>query len=73
VGLCPTFDSTERTIETYIIDYSGDLYGSDLYVDLVGKLRDEEKFGSIDELKTQIARDIKRGKKILDSAEVSQS
>jgi riboflavin kinase/FMN adenylyltransferase len=72
VGLCPTFDNTERTIETYIIDYSGDLYGNDLYVDLVGKLRDEEKFGSIDKLKVQIADDIKRGRKILDAAEVNQ-
>jgi riboflavin kinase/FMN adenylyltransferase len=71
VGLCPTFDSTERTIETYIIDYSGDLYGNDLYVDLAGKLRDEEKFDSIDELKVQIADDIKRGRKILDSADIN--
>lgn len=72
VGVCPTFDSTEHTIETYIIDYSGDLYGNDLYVDLVGKLRDEKKFGSTDELKVQIAKDIKRGRKILDSMEFSQ-
>lgn len=69
VGLCPTFDSTDRTIETYIIDYSGDLYGNDLYVDLVGKLREEEKFGSIDDLKVQIADDIERGKKILESVD----
>ena len=69
VGLCPTFDSTDRTIETYIIDYSGDLYGNDLYVDMVGKLREEEKFGSIDDLKVQIADDIERGKKILESVD----
>jgi riboflavin kinase/FMN adenylyltransferase len=71
VGLCPTFDSSERTIETYIIDYSGDLYGNDLHVDLVGKLRDEKKFKSIDELKVQIAKDIKKGKVILESAGVN--
>lgn len=70
VGLCPTFDSTERTIETYIIDYSGDLYGNDLYVDLVGKLREEEKFGSIDDLKTQIVNDIEEGRKILKKADI---
>jgi riboflavin kinase/FMN adenylyltransferase len=70
VGLCPTFDSTERTIETYIIDYSGDLYGNDLYVDLVGKLREEEKFGSIDKLKTQIINDIEVGREILKKAEI---
>ena len=71
VGLCPTFDSTERTIETYIIDYSGDLYGNDLYVDMVGKLREEEKFGSIDDLKVQIADDIERGREILESVDNS--
>ena len=71
VGLCPTFDSSERTIETFIIDYSGDLYGNDLHVDLVGKLRNEKKFKSIDELKIQIAEDIKKGKVILESAGVN--
>jgi riboflavin kinase/FMN adenylyltransferase len=73
VGKCPTFDSAERTIETYIIDYSGDLYGNDLYVDLAGKLREEEKFASVAQLKGQIIKDIKRGRKILESVEVNQS
>jgi riboflavin kinase/FMN adenylyltransferase len=71
VGLCPTFEHEKRTIEAYILDYSGDLYGSDLSVDLVGKLRDEEKFSSIKDLKEQIARDIKAGKSVLESMEVS--
>ena len=70
VGLCPTFEHEKRTIETYILEYSGDLYGSDLSVDLVGKLRDEEKFTSIAELKTQIDKDIKNGKSVLESMEV---
>ena len=70
VGLCPTFEHEKRTIETYILEYSGDLYGSDLSVDLVGKLRDEEKFTSIAELKTQIDKDIKNGKSVLESREV---
>jgi riboflavin kinase/FMN adenylyltransferase len=72
VGKCPTFDSSERTIETYVIDYSGDLYGNDLYVDLVGKLREEKRFESIDELKAQITDDIKQGRKILKSAGLNQ-
>jgi len=70
VGLCPTFEHEKRTIETYVLEYSGDLYGSDLSVDLVGKLRDEEKFTSIAELKTQIDKDIKNGKSVLESREV---
>lgn len=67
VGLCPTFEHEKRTIETYILDYSGDLYGNDLSVDLVGKLRDEEKFTDIEDLKEQIAKDIKNGKSILET------
>lgn len=70
VGLCPTFEHEKRTIETYILDYSGDLYGNDLSVDLVGKLRDEEKFSDIEDLKRQIAEDIENGKSILESVEV---
>jgi riboflavin kinase/FMN adenylyltransferase len=69
VGLCPTFEHEKRTIETYILDYSGDLYGNDLSVDLVSKLRDEGKFTSIEDLKKQIAKDIKNGKSILESVE----
>ena len=73
VGLCPTFEHEKRTIETYILDYSGDLYGSDLSVDLVGKLRDEKKFSSIEDLKEQIADDIERGRNILETTEVSKN
>ena len=65
VGLCPTFDGTERTIETYLLDYNGDLYGHELTVDFIAKLRDEKKFETEDELKAQVEIDIQNGKEIL--------
>jgi riboflavin kinase / FMN adenylyltransferase len=68
IGQNPTFGNTERTIESYLIDYHGDLYGHEISIDFVAKLRDEKKFKSIDELKKQVAEDIRQGKTILKSA-----
>lgn len=67
VGLCPTFGDTGRTVEAYLLDYSGDLYGHELTVDFIAKLRDEKKFASEDELKAQVAKDVEKGKEILKS------
>ena len=65
VGENPTFGDNERTIESFLIDYKGDLYGHALSVDFISKLRDEKKFNNIDELKKQVASDVKLGKEIL--------
>lgn len=67
IGKNPTFGINKRTIEAYLIDYHGDLYGSDLNVDIVARLRDEKKFNSAKALKSQVADDVRRGKTILDS------
>lgn len=67
IGVRPTFGGKNRTVETYILDFSADIYNREVAIDIVDRLRDEKKFGSVDELKTQIADDIKRGKAILDS------
>jgi len=67
VGRDPTFGKNERTIESYILEYSGDLYGHELSVDFVTRLRDEKKFANIEELKKQVAEDVRRGKTILDA------
>jgi len=60
IGHRPTLDNTAPPLrfEAHILDYTGDLYGHELEVTLARKLRDEQKFSSLDELKTQIARDI---------------
>jgi riboflavin kinase / FMN adenylyltransferase len=68
IGCNPTFGNNERTIEAFILDYHGDLYGHELTVDFVSRLRDEKKFNNIDELKKQVAEDVKKGKVILNSA-----
>jgi len=67
IGRRPTFDSTERAAEVYVVDYQSDLYGHELKIDIVARLRDEKKFNTVAELKKQIAEDVKRGKAILNS------
>lgn len=58
VGVRPTFDGDkEPSIETYIFDFDGDLYGDVLRVRFLHRIRDERKFDGIDELKAQIAKD----------------
>ena len=55
VGVRPTFENeAEPSIETFIFDYSGDLYGDVLRVRFLYRIRDERKFNGIDELKSQI-------------------
>jgi riboflavin kinase/FMN adenylyltransferase len=60
IGSRPTVQSPapQLRVEAHLLDFSGDLYGQELEVALIGKLRDEQKFPSLDELKAQIARDI---------------
>ncbi len=70
IGKNPTFGVNKRTIEAYLIDYHGDLYSTDLQLDIVARLRDEKKFASAAALKKQVAEDIRKGKKILDASGV---
>ncbi len=67
IGLRPTFGNNGRTVETYILNYHGDLYGHKLKIDIVEKLRNEERFETIEELKKQMAEDVKQGIAILNS------
>ncbi|HSS18770.1 MAG TPA: bifunctional riboflavin kinase/FAD synthetase [Pyrinomonadaceae bacterium] len=61
VGLRPTFGvETEPSVETFVLNWSGDLYGDVVRVRFLHRLRDERKFGSIEELKRQIDKDVNR-------------
>ena len=59
IGSRPTVNRNEAdvTLETYIFNYSGDLYDCSVQTEFVEKLRDERKFSSVDELAEQIRRD----------------
>ncbi|MFQ6028338.1 MAG: bifunctional riboflavin kinase/FAD synthetase [Dehalococcoidia bacterium] len=58
IGLRPTFDLSERVVEVYVIDFQGDLYGQELEVEFVNKLRDQEKFSDLEALIEQISQDV---------------
>src|SRR6266567_3824172 len=59
IGTRPTFgDATESSVETFVMNWLGDLYGDVVRVRFLHRLRDEKKFNSIDELKSQIERDV---------------
>ncbi len=59
VGIKPTLNEKNLTMETYILDYTGDLYGRTVPVSLLSFLRPEMKFGSLQELSERIQEDIK--------------
>jgi riboflavin kinase/FMN adenylyltransferase len=66
IGLRPTFDGHHRLVEAHILDFTGDLYGRNITIELVERLRGEEKFSSAEELKAQITRDVAQAKSLLE-------
>ena len=60
VGYNPTFsdDRQKVRVEAHLLDFDRDIYGAPIRIDLTHRLRDEERYDSIDELVTQVHRDI---------------
>ena len=58
VGKQPTFDGDEFNIESYILYYSGDIYGKKVTVEFIERIRDIKKFSSKEELAERIAKDV---------------
>ena len=74
IGTRPTFESgSASSVETYVMNWSGDLYGDVVRVRFLHRLRNEKKFGSIDELKAQIERDVARAEGYFQRREVKRS
>jgi len=65
VGTNPTFGGTERTIESFFLDYHYDLYGREVKIDFIHKLRGEIKFKDATELCSQIESDVLEARTIL--------
>lgn len=65
LGTRPTLNGVEPLLETHIFDYSGDLYGRELEVVFVAKLREELRFDSLDALVEQMHRDAADARRIL--------
>ena len=65
IGCRPTVAGNNITVEIYVLDWSGDLYNQIITVTLERFLRPEQKFSSLDELKSQIAADCQQTRKVL--------
>lgn len=61
----PTAGGRERRLEVHLLDFAGDIYGKNLQVSFVDRLRAERRFNSFEELKAQLEQDKLRAKKIL--------
>ena len=73
IGIRPTFGSAnESSVETFIMNWSGDLYGDVVRVRFLSRLREEKKFSSVDELKSQIERDVARAQNYFERAGVKK-
>ena len=67
IGTNPTFTPDKQTlnVEAYLLDFDRDLYGQDIKVEFVQRLRDELKFKSVDALLAQIRLDVQQGRELL--------
>ncbi len=73
IGTRPTFGSdNESSVETFVMNWSGDLYGDVVRVRFLHRLREEKRFGSIDELKSQIQEDVARAHNYFERAGVKK-
>ena len=69
-GVRPMFKTEQPLLETYLFDFSGDLYGKHLAVELVAYLRPEAKLDGLDALKAQIAKDSDAARAALAAAKI---
>jgi riboflavin kinase / FMN adenylyltransferase len=67
LGTRPTVGGVRTLLEVYVFDFSADLYGREIEVEFVAKLRDEEYFATLDALVEQIHRDVAAARRILNA------
>jgi riboflavin kinase/FMN adenylyltransferase len=65
IGVRPSFAGAERTVEAHLLGFSGDLYGRDLRMEFVDRLRPERRFSDLDDLAVQIQSDSERALELL--------
>lgn len=75
IGTRPTFEGegAEPSVETFVINWDGDLYGDVVRVRFLHRLRDEKRFGSVEDLKRQIDYDLRRAVRYFESGGVRRS
>lgn len=67
VGTNPTFSGRTRTVEAFVIDSTGDLYGQHVAVDFVARIRGQQKFASVPDLVAAMNADTEKARSLLDA------
>jgi riboflavin kinase / FMN adenylyltransferase len=70
IGMNPTFGNLRLTLEVFLFDFAGDLYGREVSVFFIDRLRGEERFTDLEALKAAIAADVERCREILRDASI---
>lgn len=65
IGNRPTIDDNKQTIEIHFFDFENDIYGKKIKIEILDFIREEQKFNSIEELKTQLHFDKKNAKALI--------
>jgi riboflavin kinase/FMN adenylyltransferase len=65
VGTNPTFEGKDRTVEAFILDFDEDIYGVELGVEFVARIRGMERFERVQDLVDQMGRDVEQARRIL--------
>ena len=65
VGTNPTFEGKDRTVEAYILDFDEDIYGVELGVEFVERIRGMERFDRVEDLVEQMGRDVEKARRVL--------
>jgi riboflavin kinase/FMN adenylyltransferase len=65
IGYSPTFEDNIFTVEVHILDFNENIYGRNIRVNFISRIRDEMKFTGIDQLSEQIKKDIEEARRIL--------
>ena len=68
IGVAPTFERRESRVEAYLLGFEGDLYGREVDVSFLQRIREEKRFSGVEELKTQILRDVEAARRITSDA-----
>lgn len=66
IGHRPTFEGKTQTLEVHLFDFNEDIYGEEVQVRFLNRIRDEKKFDGIDNLKAQLAEDEQKARKMLE-------
>ena len=71
IGNRPTVDGKNQTIEVHLLDFDADIYGKNIQIQLAYRLRNEQKFDTIEHLFTQIKEDEKQARKLISNGKIS--